>query len=302
MAGLGKGLASIFGENYSENSSKEIISDGITKLRLSEIEPKKDQPRKYFNEESLKELAESIKKHGVLQPITVRKGAHGFYQIIAGERRWKAAKIAGLTEIPVIIKESDDFEASQLSIVENIQREDLNPYEEATGYMTLIKQFGLTQEEVANQVGKSRSAVANMLRLLDLPDDVIEMLKTGDISAGHARALLALKDKEMIIELAQKILIKSLSVRDTENIVKKLNKLYDKKGQNSEENADENSTDKVVVDYINDLERKARSLTGKIIKIKSNGPTKSVQIEYVDNEDLENILVKLCGKKILEEI
>ncbi len=293
--GLGKGLDSIFAENYIESTVK---NEGVQTLNIIDIEPKKDQPRKYFDEDALNQLAESIKQHGLIQPIIVREVGGGFYQIIAGERRWRASKLAGLTEIPAIIIDADALKAAELAIIENIQREDLNPFEEAQAYRSLMTQYSLTQEEVASKVGKSRSAIANTMRLLDLPEEVLEMLQAQDISAGHARALLGLKDKDVIVDTAHKILIRSLSVRDTEDLVKKMNKLYDKAINNKEE---EDSTDDLVVDYAKDLERRAMSLTGKMIKIKNKGKMKSIEIEYVDNEDLEEILVKLCGKAITEE-
>lgn len=294
--GLGKGLESIFADNYVEPSASSQES-GVQTLRISEIEPKSDQPRKYFDTESLTQLSESIAQNGLIQPIVVRESGGGFYQIIAGERRWRAAKMAGLTEIPAIIMQADALKAAELAIIENVQREDLNPYEEADAYATLMDKFDLTQEEVASRVGKSRSAVANTMRLLDLPDEVIEMLKTGDISAGHARALLGLKNKDDIVDTANKILIRSLSVRDTEDLVKKLNKIYEQ-GLKGEEISEE---DELKVDYVKELEKKAMSLTGKRIKIVSKGKYRSVSVEYVDNEDLEELLIKICGKKILEE-
>ena len=295
--GLGRGLDSIFADNYIDvaASSKE---DGIQTLRISQIEPKADQPRKYFDEESLFELSDSIKRHGLLQPIIVRESenAQGYYQIIAGERRWRASKLAGLSEIPAIIMQADELEAAEIAIIENIQRQDLNPYEEAAAYKALIDQYGLTQEEVSEKVGKSRSAVANAMRLLDLPDDVLEMLKTGDISAGHARALLGLKNKDSIVDTAEQILVRSLSVRDTEALVKKLNKEYEK-GLLPEE---EKNGDEIEVDYIKDLEKKAMYLTGKRVKIKQKGKVSTVEIDFYGNDDLEDILVKLCGKSIIE--
>ncbi|MBQ8163829.1 MAG: ParB/RepB/Spo0J family partition protein [Clostridia bacterium] len=291
---LGKGLESIFADNYSfvEESTK---NEGVQTIKISQIEPKSNQPRKYFDPELLGQLAESISQHGLIQPIVVRPVSGGFYQIIAGERRWRASKLANLTEIPAIVMQADELKAAQLAIIENIQREDLNPYEEAQAYRSLMREFDLTQEEVSAQVGKSRSAIANTMRLLDLPDEVLEMLKTGDISAGHARALLGLKNKDDIVDTAQKILIRSLSVRDTELLVKKLNKLFDKKDEVLEEESD------FVVDYIDDLERRATSLTGRRFKIKASGNTRIVQFEFFDNEDLEEVLVKLCGNKIREE-
>ena len=291
---LGKGIASIFAENYIEEA---VQSSGVQTLKLSEIEPKADQPRKYFDEEALEQLAESIKQHGLIQPIVVRESGGGFYQIVAGERRWRASKLAGLTEVPVIIIEADAMKAAELAIIENIQREDLNPYEEAQAYKSLMDSYGLTQDEVATRVGKSRSAVANTMRLLDLPEEVLELIKAADISAGHARALLGLKDKSVIVDTAQKILIRSLSVRDTEDLVKKMNKLYDKSLKALD---DEDEGEDLSVDYAKDLERRAMSLSGRIVKIKSKGKTKTLEIEYSDNEDLEELLVKICGKEIAE--
>ena len=295
--GLGRGLDSIFADNYIDvaASSKE---DGIQTLRISQIEPKADQPRKHFDEEALLELSDSIKRHGLLQPIIVRESenAQGYYQIIAGERRWRASKLAGLSEIPAIVMQADELEASEIAIIENIQRQDLNPYEEAAAYKALIDQYGLTQEEVSEKVGKSRSAVANAMRLLDLPDDVIEMLKTGDISAGHARALLGLKNKDSIVDTAEQILVRSLSVRDTEALVKKLNKEYEK----GLLPAEEKNGDEIEVDYIKDLEKKAMYLTGKRVKIKQKGKVSTVEIDFYGNDDLEDILIKLCGKSIIE--
>ena len=299
--GLGRGLESIFADNYSPVEKVVTATakkDGVQTIRISEIEPKGDQPRKYFDTESLEALAESISQHGLLQPIIVREGEGGFYQIIAGERRWRASKMANLTEIPAIIMEADALKAAEVAIIENVQRENLNPYEEAQAYASLMKEFNLTQEEVSAKVGKSRPAIANTMRLLELPEDVLDLLKDGAISAGHARALLGLKDKSIIEETANKILDKALSVRDTEALVKKLNKIYES-AQNAADEIEED--DGLIVDYVKDLERKAMSLTGKQIKIQTKGKCRVVQIEFVDNEDLEDILVKLCGSKITEE-
>lgn len=299
--GLGRGLESIFADNYSPVEkivTTTVKKDGVQTLRISEIEPKADQPRKYFDTESLEVLAESISQHGLLQPIIVRKSEGGFYQIIAGERRWRASKLANLTEIPAIVMEADALKAAEIAIIENVQRENLNPYEEAQAYASLMSEFKLTQEEVSAKVGKSRPAIANSMRLLELPDEVLELLKAGDISAGHARALLGLKDKGIIEDTANKILVRSLSVRDTEDLVKKLNKAYENALKGEEEKVD---TSDLIVDYIKDLEKKAMSLTGKRIKIQTKGKCRMVQIEYVDNEDLEDIMIKLCGKKIAEE-
>ena len=291
--GLGRGLDSIFADNYIEVAAS---NKGVETLRISQIEPKADQPRKYFDEEALIELSDSIKTHGLLQPIIVRESAQGYYQIIAGERRWRASKLAGLTEIPVIIMQADALEAAEIAIIENIQRQDLNAYEEAAAYSSLMEQYGLTQEEVAEKVGKSRSAVANAMRLLDLPEDVLEMLKTGDISAGHARALLGLKNKDAIVDTAEQILVRSLSVRDTEALVKKLNKEFEKGEEPEAEESDE-----IAVDYIKDLEKRAMHITGKRVKIKTKGKVSTVEIDFYGNDDLEDILVKLCGNDIIEK-
>ena len=290
--GLGRGLDSIFADNYIEVATAD---EGIQTLRISQIEPKSDQPRKHFDEESLLELSDSIKNHGLLQPIIVRESAKDYYQIIAGERRWRASKLAGLTEIPAIIIQADALKAAEIAIIENIQRQDLNAYEEASAYNSLIEQYSLTQEEVAEKVGKSRPAIANALRLLDLPEEVLEMLKTGDISAGHARALLGLKNKDVIVETAEQILVKSLSVRDTENLVKKLNRDFEKSDVLTPP-----STDEIKVDYIKDLEKKAMHITGKRVKIKTTGKVSTVEIDFYGNDDLEDILVKICGKGIIE--
>lgn len=291
--GLGRGLDSIFADNYIEVASKE---EGIQTLRISQIEPKADQPRKHFDEEALIELSDSIKNHGLLQPIIVREsGEKDYYQIIAGERRWRASKLAGLTEIPAIIMQADALQAAEIAIIENIQRQDLNAYEEAAAYSSLMEQYDLTQEEVAEKVGKSRSAVANAMRLLDLPEDVLEMLKTGDISAGHARALLGLKNKDIIVDTAEQILVRSLSVRDTEALVKKLNKDFEKGDEPTPVQPDE-----IKVDYIKDLEKKAMHITGKRVKIKTSGKVSTVEIDFYGNDDLEDILIKLCGKGIIE--
>ncbi len=215
LGGLGKGLNAIFIENDSETEG------GTVTLKISEIEPNRTQPRKEFDEQALSELAESISQHGLLQPLLVRPLTLGGYQIVAGERRYRASRMAGLTEVPVIIKELTDTETMEIALIENLQREDLSPVEEALGYKALIDEHGFSQEEVAKSVGKSRPAVANALRLLKLPDNIMEYLKDGKISAGHARALLTLEDEELMTELADEIVAKDLSVRQVEKICKK---------------------------------------------------------------------------------
>ena len=290
------GLDSLFSDSYIESAVAErSATTGPQILRLSEIEPKKDQPRLIFEEDAIEELANSIAQHGLLQPIIVRESTGGFYQIIAGERRWRASKLAGLTEVPVIIIEADALKAAEIAIIENVQRENLNPYEEAMAYGALVENYGLTQEQMAEKIGKSRSAIANALRLLELPEEVLEMLKTRDISAGHARALLGLKNKDIIVDTAQEIMIKSYSVREVESLVKKLNRLFERENAPKDEKP---VTIDSMVNYAKDLEERAMSILGRRVKILDADKTKFIQIEYADNEELEELLVKLCGDKI----
>ena len=215
LGGLGKGLNAIFIENDSE------VDNGSVTLKISEIEPNRTQPRKEFDEKALSELAESISQHGLLQPLLVRPLTLGGYQIVAGERRYRACRMAGLTEVPVIIRELSDAETMEIALIENLQREDLTPIEEALGYKSLMDEHGFSQEDVAASVGKSRPAIANALRLLKLPDSIAEYLKDGKISAGHARALLMLEDEKLMKEIADEIIKKDLSVRQAEKICKK---------------------------------------------------------------------------------
>ncbi len=218
MGGLGKGLSAIFMENDSENSNEAVT------LRISEIEPNREQPRKEFDEQALAELSQSIMQFGVLQPILVRPLIDGGYQIVAGERRYRASRMAGLTEIPAVIRELSDNETMELALIENLQREDLSPIEEAKGYKTLIDTYQMSQEQVAQTVGKSRPAIANTMRLLLLPDDVLALVEKGDLSQGHARALLALENKALISAIAEDIVKKGLSVRQVEKLVKDFSK------------------------------------------------------------------------------
>ena len=287
---LARGLDSIF----SDNTPSDGGSGGVLKLRISDVEPKSDQPRKDFDPEALSQLADSIAANGVLQPILVREvGSGGMYQIIAGERRCRASKLAGLLEIPAIVMDADDLTTAQIALIENIQRTDLNPYEEACAYRDLAKGFGLTQEEVSARLGKSRSAVANSLRLLDLPDPVAELLRSGELSAGHCRALLGLKDRSNMEELAKKIVARNLSVRETEAAVRALNKARPKKEEDDEE---------VRVDYTNELERRVTDLCGRYCRITSKGRRKTVTVEYGGEDDLEELLSAICGKNITEDI
>ncbi len=288
LGGLGRGFYDIYDDNNLEKGSNQTI-------RIADIEPRHDQPRKTFDRESLEALADSIATYGVLQPIIVRENenADGTYEIIAGERRWRASKMAGLTEIPAVVFDGDELKAAQVALVENIQREDLNPVEEAFGYGALIDKFGLTQDQVAKQVGKSRSAVANTLRLLDLPDEVLQLLKDGELSAGHARALLALDDDEDIIELANKVIAKSMSVREVEYAVKRMNERVEE-----DEEAKVHPQIKV---HMRELERRAMSTLGRKVRISRSSKKKVVEITYDNDEDLEALLVSLCGNNIFSE-
>ena len=290
---LGRDLFDIFSDNLPEEKKK-----AAEMLRITDIEPRKDQPRKIFDREALQALADSISAYGVLQPIIVRANETlpNLYELIAGERRWRAASMAGLTEIPAVVLEGDDLKIAQISLIENIQREDLNPVEEAMAYEALIDKFDLTQEQVAKQVGKSRSAITNSLRLLDLPDDVLEMLRAGDLSAGHARALLGLNDKSQIVPLAEKILAKDLSVRDTENAVKKLNTVPE------EDYTDLESREGQIKLYMKELENRSRSYLGRNVKITYTGKKKTIELSYETNDDLESLLKILCGEDFFENI
>ena len=290
--GLGRGFYEIFDDNMPEakKGSGEL-------LRISDVEPRRDQPRKNFDREALETLADSIAAYGVLQPIIVRQSASAddTYEIIAGERRWRAAKMAGLSEIPAVILDGDELKAAQVALIENIQREDLNPVEEAMGYGALIERFGLTQDQVAKQVGKNRSTVTNMLRLLDLPDEVLEMLKAGEISAGHARALLGLEAEEDQMALANRIVERGMSVRDTEAAVKRIQ---------SEPDATEEKEEKVssqIKLHMKELERRAMSTLGRKVRISRSSRKKVVELTYDNDEDLEALLLSLCGNDIFAE-
>ncbi len=287
LSGLGRGIDNIFFDNSIERENP------ITSMRIAQIEPKSDQPRKNFDTESLAGLADSIAAHGVLQPILVRESEAGFYQIIAGERRWRASKMAGLTEIPVIVTKQDDKNAAQCAIIENVQRENLNPVEEAFGYKTLADDYNMTQEEISSVIGKSRSSIANSLRLLDLPEAALSMLSAGKFTAGHARALLSLKNKENILPLAEKIYSKQMSVREAENMAAALNK-PPKLTPETEEGG------RIRIDYFSAVENKLMGILGRRVKIHGSGRKKRIEISYEDNEDLEILLAKITGKSDIE--
>lgn len=293
-AGLGRGLDAIFLENSLEKTTAggENI---ITILKLSMIDPKSDQPRKYFDKDALEELASSIKENGLLQPILVREYGEGRYQIIAGERRFRASKLAELDEIPAIILDRDDLKVAEISLIENIQRENLNPIEEAMAFKALSDEYGLTQEELAEKVGKSRSAIANATRLLDLPEDILEMVANGDISAGHGRTLLGVKNRENMLLLANKTVEYDLSVRQLEEEVKRINKMKPEVEEEEEEVLP-------VVDYFREMELRIQSHLGRVVKIKGSGKKKCVTLFYEDNEDLDELLKSICGKDFLDEM
>lgn len=282
---------------FDNTPPADSAATAATTLRIADIEPRSDQPRKTFEHEALEHLADSIGQFGVIQPIVVRenKNLEGSYEILAGERRWRAAKMAGLSEIPAVILEGDDLKAAQVAVIENVQRQDLNPIEEALAYQTLLDGFHLTQEEVSKQVGKSRSAIANLLRLLDLPDEVLEMVKSGKISAGHARALLGLKKQDQILSLANRIVDKDLSVRDVEKTIRLLN--YEP----SEEDAQQDGEALQKKVYMKELEHRAVSLLGRRVRILKTPKKKVVELAYSDDDDLEALLTAICGTGFFDD-
>lgn len=294
MKGLGRGLDSIFVDNAVE----EETGSGVRTLRMAEIDPKADQPRRNFDAEALSQLADSITANGILQPILVRETGER-YEIIAGERRFRAARLAGLSEIPALVLEADDEAAAKYALIENLQREDLNPYEEAAAIRKLMDEYGLSQEQVAGSIGRSRSAVANALRLLDLPEDAVKLVTDGTLSAGHARTLLGLLDKGQIGDVARKCVQSALSVRELESLVKKLNRLYTQQKDAIEDDA---GAGEVVVDYFASLENRFTSATGRRVKITETRNKKVLQLEYRDNEDLEELLRSLAGDAFLDEV
>ena len=287
---LGRGLDAILVDAYIPETSEN--NQGVTMVRISEVEPNAAQPRKAFDPAELETLAESLNQYGMIQPITVRM-VDGMYQIITGERRWRAARMAGLSEVPVIIITADDKKAAELALVENIQRSDLNPIEEAMGFAALIEEYGLTQEEAAKRIGKSRSAVTNSLRLLNLPESVRKMIENGDISTGHAKVLLGMPNAEMIERAALQITTRDLSVRETEKLVQMM---LDAENRKNEE--------KVIrdVDHTRSLELLVQKKLGRTIKINEKGKKSTITIGYSDNEDLEKLLVMLCGESFLENL
>ena len=274
--GLGKGLGALLGDFAEEPSEKS----GYLKLPIYKVEPNPDQPRHDFDEEELQALADSIEEHGIIQPLTVRELENGYYQIIAGERRWRAARIANLQEVPVVVIEADDKKAMELALIENLQRQDLNPVEEAMGYRTLMQEHGLTQEDAAKRVGKSRPAVANALRLLNLAPDVLEKVRDGSLSAGHARAVLSLKSEKKQLEASQKIIALGLSVRQAELLCKNMSK----------EPAPVKETPVLKVDYVAECEKQLSKHLGRGVKIVNGKKKGRFELEFYGEEDLQVLL------------
>ncbi len=290
--GQARGLDALFkiqGSKPQENESTKT-------LRISELEPRKDQPRRNFDENALAQLADSIKSNGVLQPILVAKQDNGFYSIIAGERRWRASKLAGLTEVPVIVLEADEKKIAEIALIENLQREDLNPIEEAAAYRSLMEVHNMTQDELSKRVGKSRSAIANATRLLDLPEEIADMLIDGKLSAGHARALLGLTHSEDLIKAANAVSSREMSVRATEALVKTLNSAAAKAEKEAEK------PEKIKVDYCAELEKRVEDVIGRRVHIVGKGSQKKIEISFSSNEDLEELLKMLCGDEFFDDI
>lgn len=276
MSGLGKGLGALM----LENSTQEMLTEN--ELPINEIIPNRDQPRKTFDEAALEELAQSIKQHGVLQPLLVRPIPSGGYQLVAGERRWRACRMAGLNKVPVVIKELTDTETMEIAIIENLQREDLNPIEEAEGLQALIDKCGYTQEEVAVSVGKSRPAIANSLRLLRLPQEIRDMTKNGEISAGHARALLAFDNDAMMLEAAKNIVSKKMTVRDVERLAKI-----------KETNEPRRRRTRRRDSFYDEVELSLSETLGRKVKVYTGRGSGTLEIEFYSQEDLKTLANKL---------
>ena len=273
--GLGAGLGALFGEAALESDSMDCVF-----LPISKVEAGINQPRKIFDDEALDELAESIAEHGIIQPLTVRKLASGYYQIIAGERRWRAARRAGLDKVPVRIVEADDRKAMELALIENLQRENLNPIEEAEGYRSLIEDYNFTQEEAAQRVGKARPTVTNALRLLSLPQKVRGYLEDGSISAGHARAILSVKDEELQIKLADKIAAEKLSVRQAETLSHKFTK-------------GNKTLAKEEINYLEEIERRLGEGLGRKVRILAGKKKGRLELEFYGNDDLDDLIAEI---------
>lgn len=278
--GLGRGLDAIFMDNESEDRNSTV------KLKLSDIEPNRNQPRKEFNEEALAELADSISQHGVLQPLLVRPLPDGGYQIVAGERRWRACRMAGVSEVPAVIRELTESQVMELALIENLQREDLSVIEEAEGYKLLIETYNFTQDEISKSVGKSRPSITNALRILNLPPNILDLLKEGKITAGHARALLSFSNEEEMQRAAKLIVENGLSVREVENIVKRSNKSKRKKRDLGKRNS-----------FFDEVELALNEHLGRKVKVKNTAKERgSITIEFYNKEDLAQIASRLAGE------
>lgn len=277
--GLGIGLDALFGSSNFDEAESELLH-----LPISKVEPRLEQPREYFDEDALQELADSIAQYGLIQPITVRKLSTGYYQIIAGERRWRASRLAGLTEVPVRVIEADDRRTAELALVENLQREDLNPIEEAKGYRTLIEEYGLTQEEAAKSVGRSRPAITNAMRLLSLSAPVLEMVEKGELSAGHARALVPISDEKLQWEAANEVKNKNLSVRKTEQLAAQLTR---------EPKAEKPAGDPLAVDYSAEVSNQLTAALGRRVRLVDGKKTGRIEIEFYGADDREALIALL---------
>ena len=277
--GLGIGLDVLFGGSDFDEAESELLH-----LPISKVEPRLEQPREYFDENALQELADSIAQYGLIQPITVRKLNTGYYQIIAGERRWRASRLAGLTEVPVRVIEADDRRTAELALVENLQREDLNPIEEAKGYRTLIEEYGLTQEETAKSVGRSRPAITNAMRLLSLSAPVLEMVEKGELSAGHARALVPINDEKLQWEAANEVKNKNLSVRKTEQLAARLTR---------EPKTEKPASNPLAVDYSAEVSNQLTAALGRRVRLVDGKKTGRIEIEFYGADDREALIALL---------
>lgn len=284
--GLGRGLGALI-----DDFSASGVSDSITSLPLQKVEPNPRQPRRVFDEEELQALADSIAEHGIVQPLAVRDEGNGYYMIIAGERRWRAARLAGLDEVPVVVLEADDRTVMELALVENLQRQDLNPMEEAEGYRVLMEDYGLTQEQTAERVGKSRPAVANALRLLALPDEVRELVESGALSAGHARAILSLPSEKLQKAAAQKILALRLSVRQAEAMCKRM----------SAETKSKKPKSVLTVDYVGECEKALTKQLSRKVRIVNGKRKGRFELEFYGQDDLQRLYDALLTLQYTED-
>lgn len=280
--GLGKGLEALF-----EDNNTAVSASGVELIKISEIEPNKNQPRRDFDQTALEQLADSIREHGIIQPLVLRPLTAGGYQIVAGERRYRASRMAGLNEVPAVIKELTDTETMEIALIENLQREDLNPVEEALGYQELMEKYDFTQDAVSKSVGKSRPAIANSLRLLNLPEEVLDMVRDGSLSSGHARAILSLEEPGQMVSLAKRVADEGLNVRAVEKLVKK----------SSEKQKEEKPAGFVAKDkYFSEMQLALTTALGRKIAIEKGRKKSKLVIEFYDETDLKEIAQKLTGE------